>query len=146
MADTSQGIFRRKTLDRISSPEQLDDYLHVTTPAVWAVLAAVVLLLAGLLVWSCVTSMESYATGVAQVEDGVLTISFTDEAKARYVEPGMNVTVGDLVTPILSVGEGDDGFTVAIASAGLPDGRYGVKVGYKQTQIIDMLFPEAVDQ
>lgn len=33
-------IFRKKSLDRISSPEALDDYLHVTTPAVWMILAA----------------------------------------------------------------------------------------------------------
>ena len=40
-------IFRQKSLDQISSPEQLHDYLHVTNPTVWLALAAVILLLVG---------------------------------------------------------------------------------------------------
>ena len=28
------SVFRKKTLDRISSPEQLTDYLHVTNPGI----------------------------------------------------------------------------------------------------------------
>ena len=40
-------IFRKKSLDRISSPEALDDYLRVTTPAIWLILTAVIMLLAG---------------------------------------------------------------------------------------------------
>ena len=27
-----EQIFRKKSLDRLSSPEQLNDYLHVTSP------------------------------------------------------------------------------------------------------------------
>ena len=50
--ETKNGIFREKSLDRVSSPEQLNDYIRVTTPSVWIVLVALVLLLAGMLVWS----------------------------------------------------------------------------------------------
>ncbi len=45
-------IFRKKSLERVSSPEQLNDYIRVTTPSVWLVLIAVILLLVGLLAWS----------------------------------------------------------------------------------------------
>ena len=38
-------IFREKSLEQISSPEQMNDYLQVTNPAVWLVLVAVILLL-----------------------------------------------------------------------------------------------------
>ena len=34
---------------RMSSPEQLNDYLKVTSPKIWVLLVAVVLLVAGLL-------------------------------------------------------------------------------------------------
>ena len=44
-------IYRETSVNRISSPEQLNDYLKVTKPGVWIVLLAVALLLAGLLVW-----------------------------------------------------------------------------------------------
>lgn len=45
-------IFREKSLERVSSPEQLNDYIRVTTPSVWLVLIAVIFLLIGGLVWS----------------------------------------------------------------------------------------------
>ena len=48
----SETIFREKSLDRISSPEQLDDYLKVSTPSLWIVLAAVIALLVGIVVWA----------------------------------------------------------------------------------------------
>ena len=135
-----QTLFRKKSVDRIASPEQLNDYLHVTSPAVWVVLCAVIALLIGLLVWSSVTAVESYVPGTAEVSDGVLTVVFEDEAQAKNVAPGMNVTVGELVTPILSVGKDAGGRIIAVADANIPDGKYDVRVGYKQTKIIQMLF------
>ena len=48
----NNSIFRQKSIDKISSPEKLDDYIKVTTPSVWVTLIAIVLLLAGAVVWS----------------------------------------------------------------------------------------------
>ena len=45
------GIFRQKNIDRVSSPEKLDEYIKVTTPGVWVALAAMVILLTGVLIW-----------------------------------------------------------------------------------------------
>ena len=45
-------VFRKKSLDRVSSPEELNDYIRVTNPSVWIVLIALTLLLAGMLTWS----------------------------------------------------------------------------------------------
>ncbi len=45
------GIFRQKSIDKVSSPEKLDDYIRVTTPGVWFTLAAIVILLVGTIVW-----------------------------------------------------------------------------------------------
>ena len=55
MAEKKQkgsGIFREKSIERISSPEELNDYIRVTSPSVWLVLAALIILLAGMLAWS----------------------------------------------------------------------------------------------
>ena len=40
----NNSIFRKKSLDRISSPEQLNDYIRVSTPSVWMVLFAIIIL------------------------------------------------------------------------------------------------------
>lgn len=42
-----EKIFRETSMERVSSPEQLDDYIRVTSPGMWMVMGAVVLLLAG---------------------------------------------------------------------------------------------------
>lgn len=52
------SVFRKKSLDQINSPEQLDDYIRVTTPSVWIVLLALVVLLVGILAWSIFGSIE----------------------------------------------------------------------------------------
>ena len=44
----SDQIFRKKSLDRISSPEQLNDYLRVANPGIWMSLAAVIILISGM--------------------------------------------------------------------------------------------------
>ena len=51
-------IFRKKSLERVSSPEQLNDYIRVTTPSVWLILLALIVLLAGMLVWSIFGTVE----------------------------------------------------------------------------------------
>ncbi len=52
------GLFRSKSIQRVSSPEQLNDYIRVTTPSVWIVLIALVVLLTGMLAWSVLGRIE----------------------------------------------------------------------------------------
>ena len=130
---TSQGV------RRISSPEQLNDYLKVTTPKVWVLLVAVILLVGGLLIWSGFTTIESYATGSARAVAGELTVTFDDAAKASKVQAGMELEVGDVKSEVLTIGTDENGKLVASARANIPDGLYSVRVGYKTTQVISML-------
>ena len=123
----------------ISSPEQLNDYLKVTNPKVWVLLAAIILLVGGLLLWSGFATIESYAEGTARAVGGDLTVTFDDPAKAGNVQPGMEMTVGDVKTEILTVGTDEDGDIVASARANIPDGSYAVRVGYRTAQVISML-------
>ncbi len=52
-------LFRKKSLDHISSPEEMHDYMQVTSPRVWMILSAVLLLLAGFIVYIATTRMEN---------------------------------------------------------------------------------------
>lgn len=135
-----QPVFRKASVERVSSPEQLSDYLHVTSPAIWVVLTAVILLLVSIFVWSSVTAVESYAAGRAEVRSGVLTMTFDDAEKAENVSVGMDVKVGNLTTPVLSIGQDENGKLLAVAEADLPDGIYDARVVFRSTQIINMLF------
>ncbi len=135
-----QNLFREKSIDRISSPEQLNDYLRVTSPAVWVILLAVVLLLAGLLIWSSAAVIESYAEGSAEVKDGLMTIRFMDQNFAKNIEEGMTVIAGEHTSAIATVGRDSSGLIIATAHTGLSDGFYNVRVSYKYTQVLSLLF------
>ena len=135
-----QKLYRQKSMDRISSPEQLNDYLLVTNVSVWVILAAVILLLAGMLIWSSSATIESYTEGSAQVQGGVMTIRFTDQQFARNVEAGMPVRAGDTETVVSSIGRDENGLVIATADTALADGYYPVRVSYKQTQVLRLLF------
>ena len=76
-------LYRKGSLEQIQSPEQLNDYLRVTNPSVWVLLTAVILLLAGLLVWGSFAYIDSEAFASAEVADGVMTLRFEDPAPPR---------------------------------------------------------------
>ena len=133
------NLFRKQSLERVKSPEQLNDYLHVTNPATWVVLVTVLLLIGVLFAWSAFTAYESSATGVGTVSGGTMTVVFDNDNTASNIQTGMNVTVGDVTGVISSVGRDTDGRIAAVAQINMPDGVYEAKVTYKQTQVISLL-------
>ncbi len=136
----AKQIFREKSIERISSPEQLNDYLKVTKPAVWVVLIAVILLLVGMVIWSALTYIGSRVNGSAKVNNGLMTLNFADNELAENVEEGMTVNVDGEEFIITAVDYEKDGSIVAQAETDLKDGNYDVTVEYKQTQILGFLF------
>ena len=48
----SESVFRKKSIERVSSPEKLNDYIRVSSPSIWIIMAALIVLLAGILIWA----------------------------------------------------------------------------------------------
>ena len=90
----ARTIFRKKSLDRISSPEQLNDYIRVTNPGVWMIMCSVVLLLLGMCVWSVFGQLDTYLT-VAAVTDNNQTVCYVKASDAQELEDGLLVWIGD---------------------------------------------------
>jgi len=91
------NLFRKKSLERISSPEQLNAYIRVATPSVWLLLSGIVILLAGVCVWGVFGHMDTTLTAVAVAEDGMMT-AYVREADIASVKAEAVVTVdGDIV-------------------------------------------------
>jgi len=63
-------LFREKSLEAVESPESLNDYLKVTSPGVWLVLAAVIVLLVGAILWGVFGHIRTTATVAVAVENG----------------------------------------------------------------------------
>ena len=68
-------LFRQKSIDRISSPEQLQDYMRVTNPGIWMVLGAVIAILVGMIVFSIVGKLETRVPVQAVSEDGTVSVT-----------------------------------------------------------------------
>lgn len=66
-------IFRKKALDKMKSPENLNDYVRVTSPGVWLLLAAIIVLLAGAVIWGIFGQVENTAAVSVSVENGVVS-------------------------------------------------------------------------
>lgn len=61
METKREGLFRTKSIEKIESPESMNDYLQVTSPGVWLVLIAVVIFLVGTCIWGIFGRIESTA-------------------------------------------------------------------------------------
>jgi len=85
---SNNSIFRQKSLDRISSPEELNSYMKVANPSVWIILLAVVLILAGAIVWGIVGEIQTKVPAIA-VSDEDNAYLFISEQYAASVEEGM---------------------------------------------------------
>ena len=96
-------IFRKKSIDRMSSPEQLNDYIKVTNPGVWMALAAIVILLIGVCVWGVFGTLETKLLPVAAVSQDGQTVLYVKENDLSAVKENMSVYIGDETYKVTSV-------------------------------------------
>ena len=136
MEETSKSVFRQETLERISSPEQLNDYLHVTSPGIWAILTAVIVFLAGVFVWSCTGTLETKSPASMIVKDHVAEIVVKDDSA---LEKGMLIREASQEFYIASVEEDEYGRKIGIAEVSLPDGKYDTEVVTDTTKPVEFL-------
>ena len=133
-------VFRKKTLERISSPEQLSDCLKVTSPGVWVILVTVILLLTGIFIWATVGNLETTVKDNVTVQDNKAVIA--SELSRNYKE-GMTVRVQlkdkEEEYSIESIETNDYGFSCAFFTADLPDGNYSAEVVTESIKPIDFL-------
>lgn len=80
-------IFRQKSLDKMQSPDHLDDYIHVSSPGVWLILGAIVLLLAAGVVWAVFGTITESTSGIVVVRDGQASC-YIDQSKADQLTAG----------------------------------------------------------
>jgi len=88
-------LFRKVSLERLSSPEQLDQLLRVTSPRRWLALVAIFVLLATALVWGYTGRVATTAGGQGVIvrEGGVMNVV----TQGSGLVLNLNVKVGDMV-------------------------------------------------
>lgn len=134
--DNKQSIYREKTLERISAPDQLTDYLKVTNPGIWVILTAVIILLVGVFVWSCVGDLETKSPSTIIVKDKTARVATRD---MKELTEGDELRLEDKNYDISSVTTDEFGRKIGIASVDLPDGVYDGIVIVEKTHPIEFL-------
>ena len=120
-------LFRKQSMDRISSPEKLEDYMRVTSPGIWMILTAVIVLLAGLIICASIGKVETKYPVEAGVSQGSASVLL--DADTEYtVQKGMTLRIGDGDYKIGSVRRLESGETAVTADVSLPDGTYEAQI------------------
>ena len=137
MAEEKKSIFRKETLERISSPEQLSDYLRVTTPGLWVLFAAIVAMLVGFFVWMSVGVIETTVPAGVSTRNHAAEVAIVNGG--GQIATDMTLRVGGKETTILSTKTDDFGRTVGTAEVDLPDGMYEGTLVTESTHPIQFL-------
>ena len=87
-------LFREKSLERVSSPEQLNDYIRVTNPSVWIALLAVIFLLIGICVWAVFGRLDT-VLNVGATTEGDRTVCYVKESDIESLSPGLMVLIDE---------------------------------------------------
>lgn len=89
----NNNIFRKKNIDRLSSPEELNEYIKVTNPGVWMALAAIIVLLLGLCTWAFLGRIDTKVLAVAITEGNNTTACYVEENRADKLKVGQDVYI-----------------------------------------------------
>ncbi len=131
-----------KRPERSSSPEQLDRYLKVTSVKLWIVIAAVIVVLAGIIVFGCTAKLELKVNTVVEVvedtavfyvkSEDFLSVEEGDKVRLENGDEGVVLTIYDKATTLsketfgeffMSKGNYQDGEVVFAGLADMPDGH-----------------------
>jgi len=100
MDDNSKdSIFRQESLERLSSPEQLDQLMQIVNPRSWLSLTALGSLVMLAIVWSVFGRIPITATGKGVLvhptssSNELIGLTYFDRQQARQIQPGMEVMI-----------------------------------------------------
>ena len=150
-------VFRKSALERRATPDKLDDYINVSNPGIWLVLAAIIAFLVGLLAWGVFGTVDDVQPGVVHVESGTATC-YIDQPKANALNAGDTVSVAGVEGSVVSItpaavntselsskerkrlGSSVTWAVESTLSIELPDGTYDAEVTVASINPIELLF------
>ncbi|MCR5747991.1 MAG: hypothetical protein K6G03_09810 [Lachnospiraceae bacterium] len=101
MSEDNQ-LFRKKSLESISGPEEITDYIRVVGLNVWVVLIAVIVLLIGVVVWGYFGRLETVHNSIAIVDDQ-LAVCYVPADTVGEIDEDSNICIGEKEGNIISV-------------------------------------------
>lgn len=155
-----RSVFRQKSLEKISSPQQMNDYIRVSSPSVWMILAAVIVLLIGVCVWGVFGRLDTAVPTGGVCTDGRLTVLIGEKdydkitgdtiiavdgieyAMARVMDTP--IQADDRIAPyavhLADLSAGDWVYELYADAPELPDGVYAVSVITERIRPLDFVW------
>jgi hypothetical protein len=108
-----RNIFRKKPLDKMTSPNDLDELLQVNSSHTWLLFGAIFFMLAGFVIWSFMGSITQNVIGVGRLKIQELPRNIisnsTGQVDAVYYQTGDQIEIGQKLINVLQI----DGQTYA---------------------------------
>lgn len=89
-------------INKVNSPEQLNDYIRTASPSAWLVVTAAVILLVSVLVWGIFGVLDT-SVSAGGIADGESVVCYL--ADVTDIAPGNKVSIEGLEGEVLSVSE-----------------------------------------
>lgn len=144
----SSTIFREKSLNKIASPEQMNDYIRVSSPSVWMVLTAVIVLLAGVCVWGMFGHLDTAVQTGGVCADGRLTVLVGEEDHDKIKEnavisvDGVEYAVAEITNAPIRVDDQIDPYVVHLA--GFTEGDWVYRLYADVPELADGVYAASV--
>ena len=90
----NNSLFRDKSLEQFTAPEQLNDYIRVIRPSLILVMVAIIILLAGIVLWGYLGSIDSHEDVTCAVNDGLIH-TYISSSLSNEISSTSTIMVGD---------------------------------------------------
>lgn len=125
-----EELFRKESLEKVKSPESLDDYIQVTSPSIWIVLLSVIVLFIGVCAWAVFGHVNNSVPTVVRVRNGS-AMCFVLIDNRNTINEGMKVRFKDFEGVIEKIEQGTEDSYFAFLS-----GVYVCDDGYYEGDIV----------
>lgn len=85
----NDNVFRKKSLERISSPEQLNDYIKVSNPTVWLIISAICVLLLAFSIWGIRGNITTTVNSTGTFLDNKIAVCCVNAEDAQKISRAM---------------------------------------------------------
>lgn len=142
------NLFRKSSIDRVNSPEQLNDYIRVANPSVWILLVAIVFLLVGVVIWGVFGTVETKVNTTLIAQNGTVS-AYVSSDNLSSLKEGMTVRVDDKEGVIKSISkipvEVNDNFSsYFLYISGLQTGDFVYEVGASVPELEDGVYSASI--
>ena len=98
----NEEIFRKKSIDKISSPESLNDYVKAASPSVWMILVGIIIILIGVCAWGFMGRLDT-KVNIGVVCDEEKNICYIGENDINQVKVGQKFEVAGIDCEIIEI-------------------------------------------